>query len=1110
MTKRVCSRQNRHFRSPPDGASDDQVKANAWGPYSNASKVADDDGCFSTWFDKCQDHDRLNEPFQDNSEKSRRLSQTESLKQRELSASKSCMRSYSQPPSSASQIRASGKILRIPETKFRSFGTDPKTPDIDRRASGSLAKSFAGDRTVQRYHQGDHDTSKDLVQTFRESEDNRSREHMGALQTVLRSPKGEEFTPSTAESSRSVNGRPRGKDDTPKIPQPPFPSSSEVQPRFENERSWYENYSTLDETKAVIGDNNNSHIFRFEENTTNSLDNISNEFTQGLYYKIDKEKGIKTMLRDTAVQTSLELEGYAVDISSSLEDLNSSVESETHENQATCGANENGASGDHGHRRDIDKAGVKAKLSHSQLRAQPINSGVVNEGFEASSACQRDPACWPAIFAQGGKVELQRHDVNESFAYRGSGKHESWVKASGYNGRPSTYAKTQVVRSNSFHSDTTRASRDCIEINDSNLNDKEAMLPIRRPHRAAAEGVESVLSRSSCSGGGGTLSGSLHELRHLNIDVSQRLVDGEKKYFVVNGGSPDLQVVVNSSTPVLSRRRNKSGGGRRVATGHHNEMNRHHIDNYQLPSNMSSVTEGTPSSMIFPDMTSNQYPIHVAPNPDRSKRTNEMNVPENIINEGLQGFKCVDDDNTLLPVYVRLRSHDGSVQCPGSDDPNSPRKLTDDDFTSQQHKKKGIYQVSEELIMMSKQIKEVDCVKSELTHQPSKAMSSGSKGKTHVFFDKHQTFPEDREAVRDNVLSLLPPGMDDLTEELEKSRQSLFLSPKLAHTWHGASTEHGPPSQRPAPRMGLGVYFQDAAARGLLPFTASGGKKSGEKRLASAENKHKKEKDNASSRRHPGGLTGFYHGHTLPVISRTLLDAMHKRYCAHQYSPSMLQHLQPCSALTIPPSSSPTTTTAVSGSYTSFRQAPVATALRVEPPVNARHHEVHAAPPSPQVMARLRQMLQQQQQQKQQQQQQHQHSQQKQQPDVIPMTVDNQSLELNMRKFSSSELEPHEKRTAVLKGNRTHLTLRDIPSLPPHIKSRLLAAAQHQVQNANNLRGDHHHHHHHHHHHYPHHHQQQQYLTENRSDNTSNVTTRIQSAYRQKAGKSNKTNGAVA
>ncbi|XP_059147333.1 uncharacterized protein LOC131935064 [Physella acuta] len=143
---------------------------------------------------------------------------------------------------------------------------------------------------------------------------------------------------------------------------------------------------------------------------------------------------------------------------------------------------------------------------------------------------------------------------------------------------------------------------------------------------------------------------------------------------------------------------------------------------------------------------------------------------------------------------------------------------------------------------------------------------------------------------------------DDLYEELERARKNLFLPPKLAHTWHGTSDTS---RFRPSPKMGVGM-MRGAPKKLSGPAPAA-----------------------------PATGSPFQkQSQTLPVISRTLLDAMHKRYCSHQYS----GQLQTCTYLSLSPAS-----------Y-SRKQPITAVCLETRP---ARDHEVHAAPPSPQVMARL-------------------------------------------------------------------------------------------------------------------------------------------------------------
>ena len=90
----------------------------------------------------------------------------------------------------------------------------------------------------------------------------------------------------------------------------------------------------------------------------------------------------------------------------------------------------------------------------------------------------------------------------------------------------------------------------------------------------------------------------------------------------------------------------------------------------------------------------------------------------------------------------------------------------------------------------------------------------------------------------------------------EVSGGSLFIKPKFARTWHGPVQAGS--GRAAAPRMGVAMMTSDAASLTLGHSARAGG---------------------------PGGGGGVGSPvHTMPVISRTLLDALHKRYCSYQYS----------------------------------------------------------------------------------------------------------------------------------------------------------------------------------------------------------------------------------
>ena len=108
----------------------------------------------------------------------------------------------------------------------------------------------------------------------------------------------------------------------------------------------------------------------------------------------------------------------------------------------------------------------------------------------------------------------------------------------------------------------------------------------------------------------------------------------------------------------------------------------------------------------------------------------------------------------------------------------------------------------------------------------------------------------------------------------EVSGGSLFIKPKFARTWHGPVQAGS--GRAAAPRMGVAMMTSDAASLTLGHGARAGG---------------------------PGGGGGVgSHVHTMPVISRTLLDALHKRYCSYQYSSGGWSPL----AAPLPPPAPPT------------------------------------------------------------------------------------------------------------------------------------------------------------------------------------------------------------
>ena len=93
------------------------------------------------------------------------------------------------------------------------------------------------------------------------------------------------------------------------------------------------------------------------------------------------------------------------------------------------------------------------------------------------------------------------------------------------------------------------------------------------------------------------------------------------------------------------------------------------------------------------------------------------------------------------------------------------------------------------------------------------------------------------------------------SDATSQGSSSLFIKPKFARTWHGPVQAGS--GRAAAPRMGVAMMTSDAASLALSHGARAGGQ--------------------AGAAAHP-------HVHTTPVISRTLLDALHKRYCSYQYS----------------------------------------------------------------------------------------------------------------------------------------------------------------------------------------------------------------------------------
>ena len=895
------------------------------------------------------------------------------------------------------------------QTQVRSFGTNPRTPVASKKLTETFSTTGHRERDTELSTTGHLERDTELSTTGHLERDTEltttghperdtelSYVHMGARQSALKSPNGDVSSLCGVGVASSINGTGGGSHSSKKAHQPTLASCLSSDPSGGEERS------ATERSPPPSGNQDRRKIEGRGAQHDKTESEIS-EGTQAAFGSREQTEKKKVMLKDIGVQTSLELEGYAVDISSSLEDLHSSVELASDlANQSKISELE--TSGEMVHDKETgcissgfsltpNGAGSVGVENESTSSTGPLHTRYEqflqrtedqNENERRNFAEFTDTSCRNRGQIVDGNFNIDKRVSNSSnISFDRSSKHP-------------------IVRSKSLHEEVSS-------------KDTES----RRSRAGGAEGQGHVGGRQRAAGdereGGPALSGSLHELRHLNIDVSQRLVDGQRRFVVVNGGSPDIQVVVNSLTPVLCRRRHRSGGARRVPIGQRWDD----IDSRQLSSPVSNDRKDSHSrqdNLIYDtsNIEHNDFSMRgFSRTCDNSYSSRERQPP--IILREVFGFASdFPEVEEPLPVYARLSSHDGVMEHPRSQDPNSPRKLTEEDFTHHQLKKKGIYQVSEELLLVSR--KQPPSVSPAEHFSQKYALTTFTTDHRDSCIESGTAW---RSADHDVIPSDFPPGMDDLAEELERSRHSLFLSPKLSHTWHGPSSDSVPSSQRHAPRMGLGLYFQEAASRNRVPYKNVRMSKSVSHRPMSAEANHSLQQ--ASSRRSSGGIAGFYHGHTLPVISRTLLDAMHKRYCSHQYSPSLLQHLQPCSAHTIP--TSPTTSHTASGPSLTSSVSRSATAWRIEPPANPRSQKVQAAPPSPQAMARLKQMLLEQQQLKQVRRRQDGH--------------DGGAGSLTERRVEGREGEgrgPH--------GNSSRQGA--LPSLPQHVKARLLAVAQSQ------------------------------------------------------------------
>ncbi|KAH9519898.1 hypothetical protein Btru_071165 [Bulinus truncatus] len=341
---------------------------------------------------------------------------------------------------------------------------------------------------------------------------------------------------------------------------------------------------------------------------------------------------------------------------------------------------------------------------------------------------------------------------------------------------------------------------------------------------------------------GSDLGGSLRELAHLNIDVCQQLVDG-KRVFTVKDASPELQVIVNSLTPVLSRR------SRSRRSGHYTE----HAHEASIPTAV----------------------------PEARGRVN-FDETAHLTSSGVKGTSSVVSSEKLSPLDSQTDAEHGhkSARCTSSIGSDVSNQLID-----------------------------------QTLKPPSFASSTRVEAKTHSGKESFSGLVGRVSGARDD---LTLDHHDDLQAELAENKNSLFMSPKLSRTWHGTSDLT---RRRGGPNMGVGLTTSDSNEGS--EFSARG-----------------TPRGSPPSKETAGGSSPQQHAQTLPIISRTLLDAMHKRYCAHQYS-NNYQTLQPFTMLRLDPAS------------TTGNQ-PI-TALRIEP-CSVRGLEVHVAPPSPQFIARLRQL----------------------------------------------------------------------------------------------------------------------------------------------------------
>ncbi|XP_012946500.1 uncharacterized protein LOC106014037 [Aplysia californica] len=589
-------------------------------------------------------------------------------------------------------------------------------------------------------------------------------------------------------------------------------------------------------------------------------------------------------LRDTAIQTSLDLDGYAVDISKTLDVRTNGFSKTDLGSEMVQGTGDIGQGNDPpGLAQDIGTGGIQ----ENEKERREEEGGKVKEGKEEDGDNVRD-----VDDKEEGKVKIDE------------GKGEIFDRA----------RETEVGSAGDVPDDQGEEESD------------PTRTKVRRTHKPVTLRSKSLHNQKDNVEGRSlkpeatSLSGSLRELSHLNIDVSQKLVAGQRHY-VVENGSADLQVVVNALTPVLSRR-NRSRAARRL--GHrvtppdspaHND-DRRQLNHHQYSSDKTiTETQQSAGTKSAPEVNE----VMKVQSTERKSTSGAQGASDRPGNDqavfaaaragvlgqrNVHGFGRAEEkrEDMHVPMYTRLRSHDGTYRPgEGSAEQESttaalPRLPKRD--------RKPLYQISDKLSQISKGGKGSEKPR-EPHREKTREKNGGSSG-------NREKSPSDDAWKGLDLSSVIEE--DSLSKELETSKKSMFLSPKLAHTWHGVS-DCAP--TRTAPRMGVGVITGDTSRL----FSSHHGMQGTGPELPSAP-----------PSRH---VT-----RTLPVISRTLLDALHKRYCAHQYS----QHysvLQPFPLLKRDPAF-PT------------RTQPI-TALRVEPRP-AREHEVVAAPPSPQVLARMRKL----------------------------------------------------------------------------------------------------------------------------------------------------------